>query len=130
MAEFVGTESELPDIPDDERKYLEGRELPDVTTEENSSEETTEDNSTEENTTEDSSTETTTEDWDAKQKRYEELMSDFDNWNSYLDTDEDGLPDELEELIGSDKILSDTDGDGLDDYYEFLQLGTSFDEVR
>lgn len=128
MAEFVGTESELLDIPDDERKYLEGRELPDVTTEENSSEETTEDNSTEENTTEDSSTETTTEDWDAKQKRYEELMSDFDNWNSYLDTDEDGLPDELEELIGSDKILSDTDGDGLDDYYEFLQLGTSLTE--
>lgn len=128
MAEFVGTESELLDIPDDERKYLEGRELPDVTTEENSSEETTEDNSTEENTTEDSSTETTTEDWDAKQKRYEELMSDFDNWNSYLDNDEDGLPDELEELIGSDKILSDTDGDGLDDYYEFLQLGTSLTE--
>ena len=128
MAEFVGTESEFPDIPDDERKYLEGRELPDVTTEENNSEETTEDNSTEENTTEDSSTETTTEDWDAKQKRYEELMSDFDNWNSYLDTDEDGLPDELEELIGSDKILSDTDGDGLDDYYEFLQLGTSLTE--
>lgn len=128
MAEFVGTESEFPDIPDDERKYLEGRELPDVITEENNSEETTEDNSTEENTTEDSSTETTTEDWDAKQKRYEKLMSDFDNWNSYLDTDEDGLPDELEELIGSDKILSDTDGDGLDDYYEFLQLGTSLTE--
>lgn len=41
-----------------------------------------------------------------------------------LDTDEDGLPDYYEEIIGTDKNKADTDGDGLSDGYEILYLGT------
>lgn len=36
----------------------------------------------------------------------------------YIDSDEDGLSDELEELYGTDKNKVDTDGDGLSDYAE------------
>jgi len=41
-----------------------------------------------------------------------------------LDTDEDGLPDYYEEILGTDKNNADTDGDGLSDGYEVLYLGT------
>lgn len=41
-----------------------------------------------------------------------------------LDTDEDGLPDYYEDILGTDKNNSDTDGDGLSDSYEVLYLGT------
>lgn len=41
-----------------------------------------------------------------------------------LDTDEDGLPDYYEGIIGTDKNKADTDGDGLSDGYEILYLGT------
>lgn len=41
-----------------------------------------------------------------------------------LDTDEDGLPDYYEDILGTDKNKTDTDGDGLSDGYEVLYLGT------
>ena len=41
-----------------------------------------------------------------------------------LDTDEDGLPDYYEEILGTDKNKADTDGDGLSDGYEVLYLVT------
>lgn len=40
------------------------------------------------------------------------------------DTDNDGLYDYLEEVIGTDITNADTDGDGLSDYYEYSKLGT------
>lgn len=41
------------------------------------------------------------------------------------DTDNDGLPDELEQYINSDINNADTDGDGLTDYQEVIILGTN-----
>ncbi|MBP1483855.1 RHS repeat protein [Acinetobacter nosocomialis] len=43
--------------------------------------------------------------------------------DSYLDSDDDGLPDYLERFIGSDPNNPDTDGDGYKDGYEYKQLG-------
>jgi uncharacterized protein (TIGR03034 family) len=36
-----------------------------------------------------------------------------------LDTDKDGIVDGAEKLVGSNYLLSDSDGDGLNDYYEY-----------
>ena len=41
-----------------------------------------------------------------------------------VDTDGDGLPDALEEEIGTDPEAADTDGDGLSDYEEIFITGT------
>lgn len=40
------------------------------------------------------------------------------------DTDQDDLPDYYEEELGTDPLKSDTDGDGLDDGYEYWELMT------
>lgn len=42
-----------------------------------------------------------------------------------LDSDKDGIPDELESYFGSDPTKLDTDGDGLTDYEESVILGTN-----
>jgi len=42
----------------------------------------------------------------------------------YIDSDEDGLPDIYEYIIGTDPQNPDTDGDGLPDGYEYFTLGT------
>ncbi|MDE6706913.1 MAG: hypothetical protein K2K06_02610, partial [Oscillospiraceae bacterium] len=42
-----------------------------------------------------------------------------------LDSDEDGLPDILEELIGTDQYSVDTDEDGLTDYQEYYITNTN-----
>lgn len=41
-----------------------------------------------------------------------------------LDIDNDGLPDYYEDILGTDKNISDTDNDGIPDGYEVFYLGT------
>lgn len=41
-----------------------------------------------------------------------------------VDTDGDGLPDEIETEIGTDPLNPDTDGDGLPDGYEIITIGS------
>lgn len=45
--------------------------------------------------------------------------------NMTMDSDNDGLPDELEAYVGTDIHSVDTDGDGLTDYQEVVVLGTN-----
>lgn len=44
--------------------------------------------------------------------------------SKFVDSDEDGLPDFVEEQIGTDINNEDTDGDGLTDYQEYHIFGT------
>lgn len=53
-----------------------------------------------------------------------DFFEDFDNWLKLLDTDGGGLPDSIEEYLGSDVNNTDTDGDGLGDYYEVFATYT------
>ncbi|MDE6592070.1 MAG: cellulose binding domain-containing protein [Oscillospiraceae bacterium] len=48
----------------------------------------------------------------------------YENIDYELDSDNDGLPDYYEDIIGTNKNSSDTDGDGLTDSEEFYYLGT------
>ncbi len=56
----------------------------------------------------------------------ESLINSFNwsDWEDMLDTDGDGIPDEIEEEIGTDPLNSDTDGDGVPDGYELLTIGS------
>lgn len=56
----------------------------------------------------------------------ESLINGFNwsNWEDMLDTDGDGIPDEIEAEIGTDPLNSDTDGDGLPDGYEIIVIGS------
>lgn len=52
----------------------------------------------------------------------------YARWLDYLceiDTDSDGIVDSLEEYIGSDITNADSDGDGLSDYEELYEIGTN-----
>lgn len=141
LARLIGIESESIVIPNDEKKYIEDKDITEIG---NSSteQETTETGVTTENTTEittevtteditEITTEVTTEDITeittevTTENEYNKLISDFENWDKYEDTDGDGLPDDFEKIIGSDRVKQDTDGDGLNDYYEYIMLGTS-----
>lgn len=57
-----------------------------------------------------------------------DFFEDFDNWEKLADIDGDGLPDSIEEYLGSDPSNTDTDGDGLNDYYEVF--GTYTDPTK
>lgn len=129
VANFVGYESEKLYIPEDEKKYVEGK--PEF-------EENTEESGTEENSSEEGSEEPSE---DASEDLSEEPSEDateepsggdfsdwydrYDEWANMTDTDGDGLPDDVEKSIGSNENNVDTDDDGLDDYFELLVLGTS-----
>ncbi|MCR4686652.1 MAG: VWA domain-containing protein [Lachnospiraceae bacterium] len=54
-----------------------------------------------------------------------DIMEDYNNWSMFADSDGEGLPNCIEQYIGTDAVLVDTDGDGLDDYYELFQTDTN-----
>lgn len=91
-------------------------------TSESETEQTTEDITTD--NTEEITEESGNSKSDEKCIKLDTLIADFNNWGNYTDMDSDGLPDEVEEIIGSNKSFVDTDGDGLSDYFEFILLGT------
>lgn len=127
MAQFVGNESEELHIPEEEEKYLDGKDIhgtnnPDVSdTEEDSSEE----DGSEENSSEESDSEEEDDENYGDEDAFWDLFSRYDEWEDMEDTDGDGLPDEVEKVIGSRIDMTDTDEDGLNDYYELMILGTS-----
>ncbi len=57
-----------------------------------------------------------------------DFFENFENWSKLADTDVDGLPDSIEEYLGSDPNNIDTDGDGLNDFYEVF--GTYTDPTK
>lgn len=48
----------------------------------------------------------------------------YSEWDNYPDTDGDGLPDKVENYLGTDPKKKDTDGDGLTDYDEIFKTFT------
>lgn len=54
----------------------------------------------------------------------DKLYSNCIEWSELPDSDGDGLPDEYEELIGTNMYLTDSDVDNLPDGYEVLILGS------
>ncbi len=52
-------------------------------------------------------------------------ISNWNNWDSLPDTDNDNLCDYIELQVGADPLNPDTDGDGLLDGYEYIALKTS-----
>lgn len=54
-----------------------------------------------------------------------DFIDDVNNWSKILDTEGDGLPDCVEEYLGSNPEMADSDSDGLDDYYEVFVTYTS-----
>ncbi len=61
---------------------------------------------------------------DENENDFPDFFEDYDNWLLLKDTDGDRLPDCVEEYENSDANLVDTDGDGLDDYYEVMVIFT------
>lgn len=55
---------------------------------------------------------------DENENNFPDFFEDFDNWSKLRDIDGDGLPDCVEQYLGSNPEMKDTDSDGLDDYYE------------
>ncbi len=59
---------------------------------------------------------------------WDDVNGDNQKWkiavNTNKDSDNDLLPDYTEVLLGSNPLKEDTDGDGLDDYYEYYMLKT------
>ncbi len=60
----------------------------------------------------------------------DEFYDDCIDWSTVPDSDEDGLPDDLEEEYGCDPENPDTDGDGLPDGYEILTIGSNPADVH
>ncbi len=57
-----------------------------------------------------------------------DFFENFENWSKLANADGDGLPDSIEDYLGSDPNNIDTDGDGLNDYYEVF--GTFTDPTK
>lgn len=55
---------------------------------------------------------------DENDNDFPDFFEDDNNWSKLLDTDGDRLPDCIEQNIGSNPELIDSDSDGLDDFYE------------
>ena len=61
---------------------------------------------------------------DENDNGFPDFFEDINNWSQLKDSDGDKLPDCVEEFIGSESLNSDTDNDGIDDYYEVFVLFT------
>ena len=61
---------------------------------------------------------------DENENDFPDFFENPDNWKLLKDTDGDQLPDCVEQFIGTDATLVDSDSDMLDDYYEVFVTGT------
>lgn len=61
---------------------------------------------------------------DENENAFPDFFENSDNWRLLKDTDGDQLPDCVEQFIGTDATLVDSDSDMLDDYYEVFVTGT------
>jgi len=61
---------------------------------------------------------------DENENDFPDFFENPDNWRLLKDTDGDQLPDCVEQFIGTDAIIVDSDSDMLDDYYEVFVTGT------
>ena len=57
---------------------------------------------------------------DENENVFPDFFEDFNNWKLLKDTDSDKLPDCVEQYLGTDVTLVDTDCDMLDDFYELF----------